>query len=96
MSAEQSGKTRQMLAHARPLWPLLAVALAVLAVWLAWSGWQQMQDESRRGALGQARDGVAHATARSVGAVRMATGKYQAWPPASSVPRPPTPPPPRR
>ena len=67
MSAEQSGKTRQMLAHARPLWPLLAVALAVLAVWLAWSGWQQMQDESRRGALGQARDGVAHATARSVG-----------------------------
>lgn len=73
-----------MLAHLRPLMPLLAVVLAVLALWLAWSGWQQMQDESRRGALGQARDGVVHATARSIGgelerlASRLASAPVQA------------------
>ena len=84
MSAEQSRNARQMLAHLRPLMPLLAVVLAVLALWLAWSGWQQMQDESRRGALGQARDGVVHATARSIGgelerlASRLASAPVQA------------------
>lgn len=84
MSAEQSRNARQMLAHLRPLMPLLAVVLAVLALWLAWSGWQQLQDESRRGALGQARDGVVHATARSIGgelerlASRLASAPVQA------------------
>ncbi|MGO1541509.1 MAG: phosphomannomutase/phosphoglucomutase [Luteimonas sp.] len=66
MSGKQPHKARQVLAQARPLLPLIAVLLAVLALWLAWSGWQQMQDESRRGALQQARDGVAQATSRSV------------------------------
>src|SRR5690554_6808576 len=66
MSGKQPHKARQALARARPLLPLLAVLLAALALWLAWSGWQQMQDESRRGALSQARDGVVQATARSV------------------------------
>jgi phosphomannomutase/phosphoglucomutase len=68
MSEERTDRTRQLLAQARPAMPLLAVALALLALWLAWSGWQQLQDESRRGALGQARDGVAQATSRSVNA----------------------------
>src|SRR5690554_448952 len=66
MSGKQPHKARQALARARPLLPLLAVLLAALALWLAWSGWQQMQDETRRGALEQVRDGVAQATARSV------------------------------
>ena len=66
MSENQPHKARQLMAQARPLLPLLAVALALLALWLAWSGWQQVQDESRRGALQQARDGAAQATARSL------------------------------
>src|SRR5690606_32530749 len=51
----------------RPAMPLLAAALVLLALWLAWSGWEQLQDESRRGAVQQARDGAVQGTARSVG-----------------------------
>ena len=66
MNEKQTDRTRQLLAQLRPAMPLLALALALLALWLAWSGWQQLQDESRRGALEQARDGVAQATSRSI------------------------------
>lgn len=66
MSGKQPHKARQALAQARPLLPLVAALLALLALWLAWSGWEQLQDESRRTALAQARDGAAQATARSV------------------------------
>ena len=67
MDEKRGDKARQALAQARPLMPLLAAALVLLALWLAWSGWQQLQDESRRSAVQQARDGAVQGTARSVG-----------------------------
>ena len=85
MSEKQPHKTRQALAQARPLLPLLAVLLAVLALWLAWSGWEQLQDESRRGMLTQARDGVAQATARSVNAELERLSGRLASPPVRSA-----------
>ncbi len=53
-------------AQLRPLFPLLAVVLALLALVLAWNGWQQMRDANRSQALQQARDLVAQGTARSI------------------------------
>ena len=65
MNTEQEpGKARAALVHARPWMPVLAVILALLALWLGWSGWRQMQDDSRRGALEQARDMAAQSTQR--------------------------------
>lgn len=67
MDAKRGDGMRQALAHARPAMPLLAVVLVLLAAWLAWSGWQQLQDERRRSAVEQARDGAVQGTARSIG-----------------------------
>ena len=57
-----SNKTRQAVLQSARALQLMGVLLVLLAAWLAWTGWQQMQDGSRRGALGSARDTLAQTT----------------------------------
>ncbi|MEN1961180.1 phosphomannomutase/phosphoglucomutase [Luteimonas sp. MJ246] len=67
MDLKVSNKTRQAVAHARPLLLLLAAIVVLLALWLAWTGWRQMQDQTRRDSLAVNRDAVAQSVARSLG-----------------------------